>query len=51
VSEFHLDKAGKRSKRQPGDPFPSSRRVAMSGKKDEAKPIAPFGWVLVEISD
>jgi len=49
VSEFHLDKAGKRSKRQPGDPFPSSRRVAMSGKKDEAKPVAPFGWVLVEM--
>lgn len=51
VSEFRLDKAGKSSKRQPGDPFPSSRRVAMSGKKDEAKPLAPFGWVLVEIAD
>lgn len=49
VSEFHLDKAGKHSKRHPGDPFPTSRRVVMSGKKDEAKPIAPFGWVLVEI--
>jgi len=50
VSEFHLDKAGKRSRRQPGDPFPTSRRVVMSGKKDEAKPIAPFGWVLVEMA-
>lgn len=49
VSEFHLDKAGRRSKRRPGDPFPTSRRVAMSGKKDEAKPVAPFGWVLVEM--
>jgi len=49
VSEFHLDKAGKHSRRQPGDPFPTSRRVAVSGKKDEAKPVAPFGWVLVEV--
>ncbi|MEP0806715.1 MAG: type III-A CRISPR-associated RAMP protein Csm5 [Chloroflexota bacterium] len=51
VSEFRLDKAGKRSKRQIGDPFPTSRRVAVSGKKDEAKPVAPFGWALVEIGD
>lgn len=50
VSEFRLDKAGKRSRRKPGDPFPSSRRVLISGKKDEAKPIAPLGWVLVEIT-
>lgn len=49
VSEFRLDKAGRRSNRHPGDPFPTSRRVAVSGKKDEAKPIAPFGWVLVEM--
>lgn len=49
VSEFRLNKAGRRSRRQPGDPFPTSRRVAVSGKKDEAKPIAPLGWVLVEV--
>lgn len=51
VSDFRLDKAGRNSKRRPGDPFPTSRRVAVSGKKDEAKPIAPLGWVLVEVED
>lgn len=51
VSEFRLDKAGRHSRRQPGDPFPTSRRVAMSGKKGEAKPVAPFGWILVELID
>ncbi|MGB9521143.1 MAG: type III-A CRISPR-associated RAMP protein Csm5 [Anaerolineales bacterium] len=49
VSDFRMYKAGKYSKRKPGDPFPTSRRVVISGKKDEAKPIAPFGWVLVEL--
>ncbi|GAB4483197.1 MAG: hypothetical protein Kow0088_26320 [Anaerolineales bacterium] len=49
VRDFRLDKAGRQSKRRPGDPFPTSRRVATSGKKDGLKPIAPFGWVLVEI--
>lgn len=49
VSDFRLDKAGRQSKRKAGDPFPTSRRVAVSGKKDEVKPIAPFGWVLVEV--
>ncbi len=50
IMEFRMDKAGKFSKRKPGDPFPTSRRVAVSGKKDEAKPVAPLGWVLVEIN-
>jgi CRISPR-associated protein Csm5 len=50
IREFRLDKAGRNSKRRAGDPFPSSRRVVVSGKKDEAKPIAPLGWVLVEIA-
>jgi CRISPR-associated protein Csm5 len=49
VSEFRLDKAGRRSRREPGDPFPTSRRVAVSGKGDAAKPAAPFGWVLIEL--
>ncbi len=49
VRDFRLDKAGKNSKRKPGDPFPTSRRVAVTGTKDEAKPAAPFGWVLLEI--
>ncbi|GAB4396835.1 MAG: hypothetical protein OHK0052_18550 [Anaerolineales bacterium] len=51
ISDFRLDKAGRNSKRRVGDPFPKSRRVAVSGKKDEVKPIAPLGWVLVEIAD
>ncbi len=51
VSDFRLDKAGRRSRRQSGDPFPTSRRVAVSGKKDEVKPIAPFGWALVELTE
>ncbi len=50
VSEFRLDKAGKQSRRRPGDPFPTSRRVVVSGKKDAVKPVAPLGWVLVEIA-
>jgi CRISPR-associated protein Csm5 len=49
VSDFRLDKAGKRSHREMGDPFPTSRRVAVSGKGDATKPAAPFGWVLVEL--
>jgi CRISPR-associated protein Csm5 len=51
VREFRMDIAGRRSNRKPGDPFPSSRRVVMSGQKDSAQPIAPLGWVLVEITD
>lgn len=51
VREFRMDIAGRRSNRKPGDPFPSSRRVVMSGQKDGAQPIAPLGWVLVEITD
>lgn len=49
IDEFRLDKAGRRGRREAGDPFPKSRRVAMSGKKEQAKPVAPFGWVLVEL--
>jgi CRISPR-associated protein Csm5 len=49
IADFRMDRAGRHSRRQPGDPFPSSRRVVMSGKKDEAKPVAPFGWVLITI--
>lgn len=54
VSTYHLDKAGRKSMRRPGDPFPKSRRGAMSLKKDRSgslvdRPAAPFGWVLMEI--
>lgn len=47
VREFRMDKAGKNSRRRPGDPFPTSRRVAMSGEK----PLAPFGWVLIQLEE
>ncbi|GAB4563615.1 MAG: hypothetical protein Kow0047_12660 [Anaerolineae bacterium] len=39
-----------RKKRQPGDPFPKSRRVAVIfGRDGEPRPVAPLGWALVEI--
>jgi CRISPR-associated protein Csm5 len=40
----------KKGKRQPGDPFPKSRRVIMSGNNQEELPLAPFGWCLVEMT-
>jgi len=54
VSTYRLDKAGRQSRRQPGDPFPKSRRSVMALKKDPSgraidRPAAPFGWVLIEI--
>jgi CRISPR-associated protein Csm5 len=44
-----------RGKRQKGDPFPKSRRVAMSAVRDrqgqaEWRPAAPLGWLVVEIN-
>lgn len=48
VTEFHLHRAPKGSPpRKPGDPFPRSRRAVMSARED--KPVAPLGWVLVEV--
>ncbi len=43
-----------RGKRQPGDPFPKSRRVAMRVMRNEQgriseTPGVPLGWVLVEV--
>jgi len=35
-----------RGKRQPGDPFPRSRRVVLDG---QGRPVAPLGWVLIEM--
>lgn len=37
---------GKGPRRNPGDPFPTSRRVAISGGDN---PVAPFGWVLLTL--
>lgn len=49
VDEFKMNKAGRSSRREAGDPFPRSRRAAMSVKQGIAAPIAPFGWVLLEL--
>lgn len=50
VADFGLHRAPKGSpKRKPGDPFPRSRRATMSVKDGVEKPVAPLGWVLVEM--
>lgn len=50
VSEFRLHKAERGSPpRRPGDPFPRSKRVVMGVREGVARPIAPLGWVLVEM--
>lgn len=38
-----------RGKRQAGDPFPKSRRAAISIIKGKETPASPMGWVLVEM--
>jgi len=37
-----------RGKRQPGDSFPRSRRVALDG---QGRIVAPLGWVLIEMKE
>ncbi|MCX7839789.1 MAG: type III-A CRISPR-associated RAMP protein Csm5 [Anaerolineae bacterium] len=50
VADFGLHRAPKGSpKRKPGDPFPRSRRVVMGDKNGVEKPVAPLGWVLLEV--
>jgi CRISPR-associated protein Csm5 len=49
VDEFRMNKAGRNSRREPGDPFPRSKRAAMVVKQGVARPAAPFGWVLLEL--
>jgi CRISPR-associated protein Csm5 len=49
VNDFRMNKAGRNSRREPGDPFPRSKRAAMSVKQGVARPVAPFGWVLMEL--
>ena len=47
VRDFRMSKAGDQTApRQPGDPFPRSRRLVMKN----LRPVAPFGWLLVELS-
>lgn len=51
IKDYHLT----RSKRNPGDPFPKSRRVVMAYKRNAQgeiigeTPAYPLGWVLVEM--
>jgi len=39
----------RKGRREQGDVFPKSRRVVMKIKGGIAKPLAPFGWALVEL--
>jgi len=51
VGKYHLHKGAKGSPpRREGDPFPRSKRAAMGIKDGLAKPVAPFGWVLLELT-
>jgi len=48
VKDFRMSKRGKGSPpREPGEPFPRSKRAAVSIKNGVAKPVAPFGWMLL----
>ena len=52
VKDFRLHKHQKGSPpRKPGDPFPRSKRAAMTVKDGEAVALAPFGWVLFEMDE
>lgn len=52
VTDFRLHRAPQGSPpRKPGDPFPRSRRATMTVKEGVAKPVAPLGWVLVELKE
>ncbi len=50
VRDFRMQRAGRGSPRQPGDPFPRSKRAAMRIGDRVAKPAAPFGWILMEVN-
>ncbi|MDX9992705.1 MAG: type III-A CRISPR-associated RAMP protein Csm5 [Anaerolineales bacterium] len=49
IIDFRMNKAGRNSRREPGDAFPRSKRAAMSVKQGVSRPLAPFGWVLLEL--
>lgn len=52
VADFTLHKRQPGSPpRKPGDPFPRSKRAVMSDKAGKAYPAAPFGWVLMEVTE
>lgn len=46
LKEYNMVRKGHR---ELGDVFPKSRRVVMQTKDGVDKPLAPFGWVLVEM--
>jgi CRISPR-associated protein Csm5 len=51
IRDFRMNKTSKDSPpRKVGDDFPRSKRAAMSFKQGAARPVAPFGWVLLEIN-
>lgn len=50
VQEFHMHRAGRNAPpRKAGDDFPRSKRAAIVIKDGIARPVAPFGWMLVEL--
>lgn len=52
VADFRLHKAGPKSPpRKAGDPFPRSKRAAMSLRDGVARAVAPLGWVLLEMKE
>ncbi len=52
VKDFRLHRRQKGSPpRKPGDPFPRSKRAAMTVKDGKALALAPFGWVLFEMEE
>lgn len=52
IEDFRMQKAGKgKSRRQMGDPFPTSRRVAMRHTEAGDEVAAPLGWVLVQLDE
>jgi CRISPR-associated protein Csm5 len=50
ITDFRMNKAGRNSHREVGDAFPRSKRAAMSVKAGVSRPVAPFGWVLLEMA-
>ena len=50
VREFRMHRRQRGSPpRKPGEPFPRSKRAAMQVQGRSAVPVAPFGWVLLEL--
>ena len=51
ISDFRMHKSSKDSPpREVGDAFPRSKRAAMRVNQGVSSAVAPFGWVLVEVT-